>query len=108
MRWGPYVRVADRRHVGARHAAGLANKGRALTPVVTTGRGRAFTTTFWGRAWCDNLAAYAALANRLDRGRRYLRNGLVIDLGIEPGCIAALVSGSELYEIRVAIAAMPA
>ena len=68
-RWAPYVRVADRIQQGAHHAARLKKKGRALKPVVPSARGRALATTFWGRAWCDNLAAYAALANRLDRGR---------------------------------------
>jgi uncharacterized Zn finger protein len=107
MRWAPYVRVADRIQNGARHAARLAKKGRALRPVVPAVRGRKFATTFWGRAWCDNLAAYASLTNRLDRGRSYLRNGLVIDLQIEAGTVKALVSGSSIYEISVKIKPMP-
>jgi uncharacterized Zn finger protein len=36
-----------------------------------------------------------------------LRNGLVIDLRIAPGTVTALVSGSEVYEIRVRIKPMP-
>lgn len=101
-RWAPYVPVADRIQNGARHAARLRKKARALLPVAPSGRGRALATTFWGRAWCDNLAAYATLANRLDRGRRYLRNRLVIDLQIGPGTVTALVSGSDLDSRRVA------
>src|SRR5512144_2132568 len=107
MRWAPYVRVADRRRNGALHAAKLAKKKRVLKPVVPSARGRTLVTTFWGRAWCDNLAAYAALANRLDRGRRYLRGGLVIDLQIKPGTVTALVSGTAIYEISVKIKPMP-
>jgi uncharacterized Zn finger protein len=103
-----YVSVAHRRLVGERHAAELRRTGRRLAPVVPKTRSRALASTFWGRAWCDNLTAYAALANRLERGRRYLRNGLVIDLQIQPGAVAALVSGSDVYEIRVAIKPMPA
>jgi uncharacterized Zn finger protein len=106
-RWPRYVPVAERVQNGARHVARLRKKGRALQPVVPAARGRALATTFWGRAWCDNLAAYAALANRLERGRRYLRNGLVIDLQIEPGAVRALVSGSDVYEIGVRIRPMP-
>lgn len=106
-RWARYVPVADRMRNGARHAARLAKQGRTPRPVVSSGRGRALATTFWGRAWCDNLAAYAVLSNRLERGRSYLRNGLVIDLGIKPGSVTALVSGSEIYEVRVRIAPMP-
>jgi uncharacterized Zn finger protein len=106
-RWDPYVRVADRMRLGALHSSTLAKKGRVLKPVVTSAPGRRLATTFWGRAWCDNLAAYAALLNRLERGRRYLRNGLVIDLQIEPGRVTALVSGTSIYEIAVQIKAMP-
>ena len=104
--WARYVPVADRIRNGARHATRLAKQGRALRPVVPSGRGRMPATTFWGRAWCDNLAAYAVLSNRLERGRSYLRNGLVIDLRIAPGTVTALVSGSEVYEIRVRIKPM--
>jgi uncharacterized Zn finger protein len=104
--WPRYVSVAERRESGARHAAKLARQGRALRPVVPAGRGRRLATTFWGRAWCDNLNAYASLLNRLDRGRSYLRNGLVIDLQIAPGAVKALVSGSDLYEVSVGIAPM--
>src|SRR5262249_23945908 len=51
-------------------------------------------------------AAYAVLANRLERGRRYLRNGLVIDLQIRPGQVTSLVSGTFVYEITVKIRPM--
>jgi uncharacterized Zn finger protein len=108
--WSPYPRyvsVADRRETGARHAADLARRGRAARPVVPRTRGRQLAATFWGRAWCDNLQAYASLANRLVRGRRYLRSGLVIDLSIGPGAVAALVSGTEVYDVAVRIKAMP-
>ena len=108
--WGDfprYVSVAERRGNGARHAALLKKQGRVLKPVATKGRGRALATTFWGRAWCDNLAAYAALLNRLERGRTYLRGGMVIDLQVLPGAVTALVSGSDIYEIAVRIKPMP-
>jgi uncharacterized Zn finger protein len=105
-RWARYVPLADRIRSGERHAAKLAKQGRRPRPVVPSARGRVLATTFWGRAWCDNLAAYAALSNRLERGRSYLRNGLVIDLRIVPGTVTALVSGSEVYEIRVRIKPM--
>ena len=108
--WGDfprYVSVAERRGNGARHAALLKKQGRVLKPVATKGRGRALATTFWGRAWCDNLAAYASLLNRLERGRTYLRGGMVIDLQVLPGAVTALVSGSDIYEIAVRIKPMP-
>jgi uncharacterized Zn finger protein len=101
-----YVPVADRREAGTRHAAELARRGRTARPVVLETRGRQLAATFWGRAWCDNLQAYASLANRLVRGRSYLRNGLVIDLAIGPGTVKALVSGTEVYEVAVRIKSM--
>ncbi len=68
-----------------------------VSPVVI--EGRTIVKTFWGKAWCENLERYSDFANRLPRGRTYVRNGSVIDLQIAPGEIKALVSGSEIYEV---------
>jgi uncharacterized Zn finger protein len=57
--------------------------------------------TFWGEAWCENLERYSDFANRLPRGRTYVRNGSVVDLRIAPGAVTALVSGSDLYEVEM-------
>ena len=65
--------------------------------------GRAIATTFWGKAWCDNLESYQDFANRLPRGRTYVRNGSVVDLQIAPREVTAMVSGSSLYRISVSI-----
>jgi len=98
--------VAMRRRKAERRAADLARKsGRDLVPVIITGR--EITKTFWGNAWCENLERYSDFANRLPRGRSYLRNGSVIDLGIEPGRVSALVSGTDLYTVEVAVAPVP-
>ena len=105
-RWPRRTTAAEGRFKGVRHAARLARDGRQLAPVAPSGRGRALAATFWGRAWCDNLAAYASLANRLERGRTYLRGGLVIHLEVGPGTANSLVSGSHVYEIAVRIAPM--
>src|SRR5271157_1382446 len=100
--WRPYVPVAERRAKAARETAKLAKKtGRAASPVVL--EGRRIATTFWGKAWCDNLEAYSDYENRLPRGRTYVRNGSVVDLQISKGNVSALVSGSELYRIEVKI-----
>ncbi len=63
-------------------------------------------TTFWGKAWCANLEGYADFANRLPRGRTYLRNGSVLDLAIAEGRIEAYVAGSDLYRVTIGIAAL--
>ena len=103
--WKPYVSVAQRRKKAEGIAAKLKKKGQALSPV-TAGRG-AMTKTFWGKAWCDNLERYSDYANRLPRGRTYLRNGSVIDLHIAAGEVSAQVMGSSLYKVKVDIAAVP-
>ena len=82
--WRPYVPVAQRRARAARELAKLAKKtGKAASPVVLDGR--KIASTFWGKAWCDNLEAYSDYANRLPRGRTYVRNGSVVDLQISQG-----------------------
>ena len=101
----PYVPAAARRARAAREVAKRSKRGEPITPVRIDGR--TITATFWGRAWCTNLESYSDFANRLPRGRTYVRNGSVVNLQIEPGRVKALVSGSELYEIRIEIAALP-
>ena len=97
----PYVPVAQRRMKAERRVAALAKKGRVVSPVHI--EGRAIARTFWGAAWCENLESYGDYANRLPRGRTYVRNGSVLDLQVAPGRVTALVSGSHIYEIDIAI-----
>jgi uncharacterized Zn finger protein len=101
FRWKPYVSVAQRRANAARETARLRKTGKELACVQPAGR--QIATTFWGKAWCDNLEAYSDYENRLPRGRTYVRNGSVIDLQITPGEVQALVQGSDLYKIRIQI-----
>ena len=96
----PYVPVAERKRKAAAAAKKLSAKsGRALAPVTLATK--KIATTFWGKAWCDNLEAYSDYANRLPRGRTYVRNGSVIDLQITNGKVEALVQGSNLYKIAI-------
>ena len=95
----PYVSVADRRREAQASARKLAKKGRVLAPVELAGS--RIATTFWGKAWCDNLAAYSDYANRLPRGRTYVRNGAIVDLQITTGQVEALVQGSDLYRVSI-------
>ena len=102
----PYVSVAERRKQAAQTAKKMAKQGQTLSPVQPAGR--AVAKSFWGLAWCKNLESYSDFANRLPRGRTYLRNGSVIDLQIAPGLVTALVQGSSLYKIRIQIDSLPA
>src|SRR5438876_3141770 len=97
----PYVSVAARRARAARELAKLGKKGRQISPVVI--EGRTIAETFWGEAWCDNLERYSDFANRLPRGRSYVRNGSVVDLQVAPGSVTALVSGSTMYDVKVTV-----
>ena len=104
--WKPYVPVAERRKQAEKAAAKARKAGADHTPIEPY-RG-AIAKTFWGKAWCDNLEHYSDYANRLPRGRTYVRNGSVIDLKLAPGEVRALVMGSSLYEVEVTISAVPA
>lgn len=105
--YSPYVPVAERRRKADKKIAALQKKGTAIEPVVAaTPRGK-IAASFWGQAWCEHLESYSDFANRLPRGRTYLRNGSVRHLGIEAGCIRALVIGSRLYEQTVRIEPLP-
>src|SRR5438477_9905675 len=98
--YSPYVSVGEKRAYGMLALAKLLKKSkRTAEPVVIAHRKRQLTTTFWGKAWCDNLERYADLANRLPRGRTYLRNGSVLDLAIAAGRVEARVAGRGLYRV---------
>jgi uncharacterized Zn finger protein len=97
----PYVSVAQRQAQAKRELQKRQKAGEKVTPIVIEGR-----TTFWGKAWCKNLESYSDYSNRLPRGRSYVCNGSVVDLQIQPGKITALVSGSSLYRITIAISTL--
>jgi uncharacterized Zn finger protein len=100
--WAPYVPVAARRRKAERELAKLRKSGAVISPVKI--EGRQIARTFWGKAWCDNLESYRDYENRLPRGRTYVRNGSVVDLQIAPREITAMVSGSEIYKVKISIA----
>jgi uncharacterized Zn finger protein len=100
-----YFSVRDRRAQAARELASLRKNGREVSPIVI--EGRTIAATFWGEAWCKNLERYSDFANRLPRGRSYVRNGSVVDLQVAPGSVTALVSGSTMYDVKVTVAPVP-
>ena len=102
--WPRYVPAAERRVKAAKETQKLAKKGLALQPVRI--EGKSIARTFWGKAWCANLESYSDYANRLPRGRTYVRNGSVCHLEIDAGTIRAKVSGSRLYDVTISIKAL--
>ena len=101
MIFKPYVPVAERRRIAMREIEKRLRKGQAMSPVQIDGR--VIAKTFWGKSWCENLERYSDFANRLPRGRTYVRNGSVVDLQITSGEIRALVSGSALYKVTLTV-----
>jgi uncharacterized Zn finger protein len=99
--WRPYVSVAEKRRQAEREVARLRKRGRFIAPVKI--EGRTIAKSFWGQAWCTNLERYSDYENRLPRGRTYVRNGSVVDLQIAKGEVTAMVAGSNLYRIQIAI-----
>ncbi len=100
----PYVPAAQRRARIAREIARRTKKGAAVEPVLI--KGQVIAKTFWGKAWCNHLDACSDFANRLPRGRTYVRNGSVLHLAVGERRVEALVQGSELYEVTVEIEAL--
>ena len=103
--WAPYVSVAKRRRNAQREIARLRKKGLDIQPIEIDGR--KIARTFWAQAWCEHLESFSDYANRLPRGRTYVRNGSVCHLKITKGRIEAIVSGSDLYNIDVNVKPLP-
>ena len=101
--WKPYVPVAKRRANAQKELEKLRKKkGLVARPVEVAGR--KIASSFWGKGWCDHMESFGDYANRLPRGRTYVRNGSVCHLEIKQGRIEAIVSGSELYNIVITVA----
>ena len=92
---------------GVQRKKWTSSKRRAWTSSRSLIEGRKIAATFWGEAWCDHLESFSDFANRLPRGRTYVRNGSVCHLAIAKGHVEAKVSGSELYNVTVKIKTLP-
>lgn len=80
-------------------------KGQLLEPVVI--QGRTIARSWWGQAWCKNLERYADYDSRLERGKRYVKSGAVLDLKIQTGKILAKVQGTRKTPYKVEIRISP-
>jgi len=103
--WSPYVSVDRRRARAHRTVAKLRKKGLDIRPIEI--QGRKIARTFWGEAWCRHLEKFSDYENRLPRGRSYVRHGAVCHLEIAEGVVRAIVSGNELYNVKVTIKKLP-
>lgn len=100
--WPKYVPVAKRRAKAEKEMQRLQKKGKVIEPIDST-KARKIAKTFWGESWCEHLEKFSDYANRLPRGRTYVRNGSVCHLAISKGQVEAIVSGSSLYHIHIDI-----
>lgn len=80
-------------------------KGKQYKPIHI--EGRQIAKSWWGQAWCNVLENYADYGSRLERGKRYVRSGTVIDLHITKGCVKALVQGRRASPYKVDIHISP-
>lgn len=106
--WGyyAYVPVAKKKQDAAKALEKLKKKRPDIRPVVI--EGNKVAKTWWGVAWNKNLESYADYANRIGRGRAYVRNGFVLDLQIDSGSVTAIVAGSgrNPYNVKITIDAL--
>lgn len=84
------------------------SKNNRYSPVILNNSSRFsknICNSWWGNAWCKNLERYADCNNRIDRGKSYLKNNMVIDLKINGGEIYAKVQGSRKtpYTVKITI-----
>jgi uncharacterized Zn finger protein len=98
----PRLKAADLAKLAATRLAELQAGGQELHPVVNTTRKLA--RNFWGSAWMKQLALCESGGMCLAPGRTLLRHGCVLHVDIEPGCISALISAEELYEVELRLA----
>ncbi|MCL2088407.1 MAG: hypothetical protein FWH14_02880 [Oscillospiraceae bacterium] len=97
--------VGERKRQAEKRLTKLRKKDPDIQPIAI--EGTKITKTWWGMSWCKNLERYADYENRIGRGRSYVKNGLVLDLRISQGVIAAQVSGSSVYKITIKIDKLP-
>lgn len=101
--WGfaPYVSVAQKKAKAERLINKLIKKGKKLEPVSIAGT--KIAKQWWGKSWNENLERYADYANRIGRGRLYVRHGMVVDLKIDKGNIQTLVAGTRSAPYKVSV-----
>lgn len=96
-----YVSVAEKRERNQKAIEKLRKKKKDISPVVV--EGQAIAKSWWGKSWNKNLERYADFANRIGRGRNYVRHGAVLDLRVEKGIVRALVKGSRGAPYKVVV-----
>ena len=84
-----------------------ANQKKLEYEPIAAFRRRNVCTSWWGQAWCSNLEQYADFESRLERGKRYVKTGTVVDLKIKKGKVEARVQGRRKTPYKVDIRISP-
>lgn len=80
-------------------------KGKLMHPIIL--EDKKIAKSWWGIAWCNHIEQYADYASRIERGKRYVRSGAVVDLQITKGKVKARVQGTRRTPYRVEINISP-
>ncbi len=99
--------VEELRQKAKASASSAAKKGKIMHPIVVSQSGRDICGSWWGQAWCEKIESYADYNSRLDRGKRYVRSGAIVDLQIQKGRIIARVQGQRKSPYKVEIHISP-
>lgn len=101
-----YISAAEKQEKAAKSLAKLRKKNPDIEPIII--EGRTLAKSWWGKAWNLNLESYADYENRIDRGKSYVRNNMVLDLKITKGKVSAKVQGSRVkpYDVEILIDAL--
>ena len=101
--YNEYVPVAMRRAKALKKMEKLRKTGEEIHPIEPF-KTHGIAKSFWGKSWCRHLESFSDYANRLPRGRTYVRNGSVCHLEIGKEEAKAIISGSEMYKLSIHIA----
>lgn len=99
--------AAELRKRAAASVTTAKKKGQKMEPAVPASSRGDICRSWWGKAWCENLERYADYASRLERGRRYIRTGTVVDLKIRKGRVEARVQGTRKAPYKIDIRISP-
>ena len=102
-RFPKYESAAEKKEKANNSLAKLKKKSPDIEPVIL--EGRTLAKNWWGKAWNINLESYADYENRINRGKSYVRNNMVLDLKIAKGNVKAKVQGSRKkpYDVEISI-----
>ena len=101
-----YISAAEKKEKANKSIAKIKKKNPDIEPVII--EGRTLAKSWWGKAWNLNLESYADYENRINRGKSYVRNNMVLDLKITKGKVTAKVQGTRAkpYDVEILIDAL--